>query len=116
MKIHGFPVRIVPGVECPTLYVKLVREHQLELFTSAPTCLLVRRFGGVHVNQTTVAWDVRNLRGRSENVYMTKAGVAGDATYLAGSIDTTQIKCAQIAQLFSRYGSNDRITNTVVGR
>ena len=63
MEVHRFPVRVVARVECPSIYVELVGENELELFAVAPPGLFVGRFWRIYVDQTAVAWDVRNLHG-----------------------------------------------------
>ena len=90
MKVHRFPVRVIARVECPSIYVELVGENELELFAVAPPGLFVRRFWRIYVDQTAVAWDVRNLRGSYVCQTLRDRKQSGrQPTYLTRSVDAT---------------------------
>ena len=48
-QVHSFPIRIVPGVEGPSVYIKLITKNEVELFTIDWTILC--RFPVVYLDQ-----------------------------------------------------------------
>jgi hypothetical protein len=68
MQVNCFPVWVVSRVECPTIRVEFIREHQRPLVIRVHIRLLgIHVFGCITIYETEISWDIRDLPRRVDS-------------------------------------------------